>query len=183
MGQLVFQAALGGQTNLVGANTASTYNLNVPAASDTLVARDTTDTLTNKTLTSPTLTTPVLGTPSSGNLSSCTADGTNSVGFKKIPQTGSDKTTSYTLATTDVGKYVGVGASGSITIPDATFANGDVVSIYNTNSSTITITCSITTAYIAGTATDKATMTLAAAGVCTVLFISGTLCVVSGNVT
>lgn len=142
-----------------------------------------TQTLTNKTLTSPTLTTPVLGTPSSGNLSSCTADGTSSVGFKKIPQTGSDKTTSYTLATTDVGKYVGVGASGSITIPDATFANGDVVSIYNTNSSTITITCSITTAYIAGTATDKATMTLAAAGVCTVLFISGTLCVVSGNVT
>lgn len=56
MGQLVFQAALGGQTNLVGANTASTYNLNVPAASDTLVARDTTDTLTNKTLTNPTVT-------------------------------------------------------------------------------------------------------------------------------
>jgi len=56
MGQLVFQATLGGQTNLVGANTASTYNLNVPAASDTLVARDTTDTLTNKTLTNPVVT-------------------------------------------------------------------------------------------------------------------------------
>jgi len=53
MGQLVFQAALGGQVNLVGPNTASTFNLNVPAASDTLVARATTDTLTNKTLTSP----------------------------------------------------------------------------------------------------------------------------------
>lgn len=56
MGQLVFQAALGGQTNLVGANTASTYNLNVPTANDTLVARDTTDTLTNKTLSNPTVT-------------------------------------------------------------------------------------------------------------------------------
>jgi len=53
MGQLVFQASLGGQVNLVGPNTASTFNLNVPAASDTLVARATTDTLTNKTLTSP----------------------------------------------------------------------------------------------------------------------------------
>ena len=169
MGQLVFQATLGGQTNLVGANTASTYNLNVPAASDTIVARDTTDTLTNKTI--------------SGASNTLTVDGTNSVGFKSIPQTGSDKTTSYTLATTDVGKYVGVGSGGSVTIPDATFSNGNAVSIYNATSGTITITCSITTAYIAGTATDKATMTLAAAGVCTVLFISGTLCVVSGNVT
>lgn len=43
-----------------------------PAATDTLVARTSTDTLTNKTLTSPTLTTPVLGTPSSGTLTSCT---------------------------------------------------------------------------------------------------------------
>jgi hypothetical protein len=119
----------------------------------------------------------------SGASNTLTVDGTNPVGFKSIPQTGSDKTTSYTLATTDVGKYVGVGASGSITIPDATFSNGNAVSIYNATSGTITITCSITTAYIAGTATDKATMTLAAAGVCTVLFISGTLCVVSGNVT
>lgn len=56
MGQLVFQATLGGQVNLVGPNTASTFNLNVPAASDTIVARDTTDTLTNKTLTNPTVT-------------------------------------------------------------------------------------------------------------------------------
>ena len=68
-------------------------------------------------------------------------------------------------------------------IPDATFAAGDVITIFNNTASTATITCSITTAYIAGTFTDKATMTLAAAGVATVLFISGTVCVVSGNVT
>jgi hypothetical protein len=67
MGQLVFQAALGGQTNLVGANTASTYSLNVPAASDTLVARDTTDTLTNKTLTNPTVTNYVESVVAIGN--------------------------------------------------------------------------------------------------------------------
>jgi hypothetical protein len=70
--ELVFQATLGGQVNLVGPNTASTFNLNVPAASDTLVARNTTDTLTNKTLTSPTMTAPVLGTPASGTLTNCT---------------------------------------------------------------------------------------------------------------
>ena len=124
-----------------------------------------------------------LGTPSSGTLTNCTADGTNSVGYRNIPQSGSDKTTSYSLATTDVGKFVGVGTSGSITIPNSTFAAGDVVSIFNNTTGNITITCSITTAYIAGTNTDKDTMTLATRGVATILFISGTVCVVSGNVT
>ena len=105
------------------------------------------------------------------------------LGFLNVPQSGSDKTTSYTLATTDIGEFVGVGTGGSITIPDATFSAGDIVSIFNNTSGNITITCTITTAYIAGTNTDKATMTLAARGVATVLFISGTVCVVTGNVT
>jgi len=38
MGQLVFQATLGGQVNLVGPNTASTFNLNVPAISSTIAS-------------------------------------------------------------------------------------------------------------------------------------------------
>jgi hypothetical protein len=123
-----------------------------------------------------------LGTPSSGTLSSCTVDGTNAVGFKNIPQSGSAKTTAYTLATGDVGKFIEVGASGSITIPDSTFAAGDVISIFNNTSGDITITCTITTAYIAGVDTDEAAVDLATRGICTILFISGTVCVISGNV-
>jgi len=72
MGNLVFQATLGGQVNLVGPNTASTFNLNVPAVSSTLATLTGTETFTNKTLTSPTLTTPILGTPASGTLTNCT---------------------------------------------------------------------------------------------------------------
>lgn len=105
------------------------------------------------------------------------------LGFLNVPQSGSDKTTSYTLATSDIGEFVGVGTSGSITIPNSTFSAGDIVSIFNNTSGNITITCSITTAYIAGTNTDKDTMTLATRGVATILFISGTVCVVTGNVT
>jgi hypothetical protein len=130
----------------------------------------------------PTLVTPVLGTPTSGNLSNCTADGTNAVGYRNIPRSGSAKTTSYTLATGDVGEFIEVGSGGSITIPDATFATGDVVSVFNNTSGNITITCTITTAYIAGTDSDKATVTLATRGVATILFISGTVCVINGNV-
>ena len=104
------------------------------------------------------------------------------VGFRNVPQSGSAKTTSYSLATGDVGKFIEVGASGSITIPDATFAAGDVVSIFNNTSGNVTITCTITTAYIAGTDADKATVTLATRGVATILFLSGTVCVINGNV-
>jgi hypothetical protein len=132
--------------------------------------------------TSPSLTTPVLGTPTSGNLSNCTADGTNAVGYRNIPRSGSAKTTSYTLATGDVGEFIEVGTGGSVTIPDATFALGDVVSVFNNTTGNVTITCTITTAYIGGTDADKATVTLATRGIATILFLSGTVCVISGNV-
>jgi hypothetical protein len=132
--------------------------------------------------TSPTLVTPALGTPSQGVLSSCTVDGTNAVGYKAIPQSGSAKTTSYTLAVGDVGEFIQVGASGSIVVPDATFSAGDAVVIFNNTSGAITLTMSITTAYIGGTDTDVATISLATRGICNVLFISGTVCVVTGNV-
>jgi hypothetical protein len=107
---------------------------------------------------------------------------TMTVGFRNVPQSGSDKTASYELAVGDVGKFVGVGASGSITVPNSTFAAGDVVSIFNNTSGNVTLTMSITTAYIAGTDADKDTLTLATRGVATILFISGTVCVVTGNV-
>ena len=107
---------------------------------------------------------------------------TSKIGYLNLPAVGT-KTAPYTLATTDVGKYVQLGASGAITIPDATFAEGDAVSIFNNTSGAITITCTITTAYIAGTDADKATVSLATRGVATILFISSTVCVITGNVT
>jgi hypothetical protein len=88
--------------------------------------------------------------------------------------------TTTTLVVADVGKVVSL--SAGITIPDATFSAGDAISLYNNTSGNLTITCSITTAYIAGTDSDKATMTLATRGVATILFISGTVCVVTGSV-
>ena len=102
--------------------------------------------------------------------------------IRAIPQSGSAKTASYSLATSDVGNFIEVGSGGSITIPDATFSAGDAVSIFNNTTGDVTITCSITTAYIGGADADKATVTLATRGVATILFISGTVCVIAGNV-
>jgi hypothetical protein len=131
---------------------------------------------------SPSLVTPALGTPASGNLTNCTVNGTNTIGYRKIPQSGSEKTTAYTLATTDVGKLIGIGSSGSIVVPNSTFANGDAVSLFNNTAGNVTITLNTTTAYLSGTATAKASVALLARGVATVLFYSGTVCVVSGSV-
>jgi len=105
------------------------------------------------------------------------------LGYLNIPVSS----TTTTVATSDVGKVISL--SAGITIPDNTFSAGDVVSLFNNTSGSLTITCSITTAYIAGTDSDKASVSLATRGVATILFIgtAGTggtsnVCVITGNV-
>ena len=102
--------------------------------------------------------------------------------LRAIPRSGAAKTSSYTLAVTDVGEYIEVGTGGSITVPNSVFSTGDAVVIFNNTTGNITLTLSITTAYQAGTDADKATLALATRGVANILFISGTVCVVTGNV-
>jgi hypothetical protein len=130
---------------------------------------------------SPTLVTPVLGTPSSGNLNSCTADGTNPVGYRNIPNSGA-KTSSYTLVAGDVGKFIELGTGGSVVVPASIFAAGDVISIFNNTSASIACTCSaITDFYKGGTDTDISTFSVTTRGVATILFITATRAVVTGN--
>lgn len=131
----------------------------------------------------PTLVSPVLGTPTSGNLNNCTADGTNAVGFRSIPSAGAERTNSYTLQTSDRAEYVQVGSGGSITVPNSTFAAGDVVVIYNNHTAAITITLSTTNAYVAGTNTNRTSVSLATRGVCNILFVSPTVAILTGNIT
>lgn len=104
------------------------------------------------------------------------------MGFRNIPD-GGPKNTSYTLAVGDVGKYIQIISGGSITVPDGTFANGDAVSLFNNSNGAVTVNCAISTAYIAGTDTDKANVSLATRGVATILFANANVCVITGNVT
>ena len=113
-------------------------------------------------------------------------DGTN-VGLANtvylgIPQSGSDKTTAYTLALADRSQVVAIGGGGSINVPDNVFASGDAVLVFNNTNAASNMTMSITTAYIAGTDADKATISLATRGLATILFVNATTCVVTGNV-
>lgn len=175
-GKAVSATSLSATTVTATTVNGTTFDTNIAAAGVTLagttLAADGTDTNISLTL-----------TPKGSGVVTTAASYSDGAGkLRAIPQSGAAKTASYTLATTDVGEFIEVGASGAIVVPDATFSAGDAVVLFNNTSGNITITLSITTAYLAGTDADKATLALATRGVCTILFISGTVCVVSGNV-
>lgn len=126
--------------------------------------------------------TATLNAPATAGTSTYTLPNTTTtLGFQSIPPVGT-KSGSYTLQTSDVGKYVQVTTGGSITIPTSTFAEGDIISIFNNTTGNITITCSAPTTYAAGINSAKTSLTLSTRGVATILFISSTICVVTGNV-
>ncbi len=102
---------------------------------------------------------------------------------RAIPQSGTAKTANYVLVAGDVGNFIELGANGEIEIPNSVFSAGDAVSVFNNTASSATITCTIATAYKAGTDADQATVTLKTRGIATILFISGTVCAISGNLT
>jgi len=155
-----------GTVTTLGSTSANITTLNTTSGTVTTLA-STSANITTLTGTSATITTILDG---AGNV-------------RKIPSAGSAKTSTYTLAISDVGEFVTVGASGAIDVPNDVFSAGDAVSIFNNTASDITISLTITTAYLSGTDEDKASVTLATRGVATVLFVNPSLCVLAGSLT
>lgn len=103
------------------------------------------------------------------------------LGYLNIPLSGI-KTASYTLVAGDVGKFVELGTSGTIVVPASVFTTGDAISIFNNTSASISCTCSaVTTVYKGGTDADIASFSITTRGVATILFITSTVAVVTGN--
>lgn len=96
------------------------------------------------------------------------------IGYRNIPRS----TTTTTLVVGDVGKCVAV--SAGITVPNATFAAGDAVSIYNDSASAVTITQGASLTLRQAGTTNTGNRTLAARGMCTIWFNSSSEAVISG---
>jgi hypothetical protein len=144
-----------------------------------------TETLTNKTLTSPTLTTPALGTPASGNLSSCTADGTDQVGFKNIPQ--NSQSAAYTLVLADAGKHIfhpsGDANARTYTIPansSVAYPIGTALTFINMTSQVVTIAITTDTMYLSSAGTTGS-RSLAQYGSATAIKMTSTTWLISGS--
>jgi len=186
MGQLVFQAALGGQVNLVGPNTASTFSLNVPAVAGNLVTTGDTGTVTTTMLaattgsgsvvlaTSPTLVTPVLGVASATTVNKVTltapatgstltvADGKTLTASNSITLAGTDSTTmTFPPASASVG-YLNVPINSQSAAYTTVLADSGKAIFHpstDANARTFTIDSNANVAYALGTVLTFINMT------------------------
>ena len=186
MGQLVFQAALGGQVNLVGPNTASTFNINVPAVAGNMVTTGDTGTVTTTMLaattgsgsvvlaTSPTLVTPVLGVASATTVNKVTltapatgstltvADGKTLTASNSITLAGTDATTmTFPPASASVG-YLNIPVNSQSAAYTTVLADSGKAIFHpstDANARTFTIDSNANVAYAVGTAITFINMT------------------------
>jgi len=136
--------------------------------------------------TSPSLVTPVLGTPTSGNLSNCTADGTNLVGYRNVPQ--NSQSAAYPLVAADAGKHIlhpsADTTARTFTIPansSVPYPLGTALTFVNQNGAgVVTIAITDDTMRLAGAGTTGS-RTLAANGIATALKITNTEWIISGT--
>lgn len=127
-----------------------------------------------------------LGTPSSGTLSSCTVDGTDSVGFRNAPI--NSQSAAYTAVLTDSGKTILHPSADTtarvFTIPansSVAYALGTVLTFVNQNGAgTVTIAITTDTMRLAGTGTTGS-RTLAANGIASCIKLTSTEWIIGGT--
>ena len=104
--------------------------------------------------------------------------------LRDIPLSGSIKSDAYTLAVGDAGNHVVFNSANvNFTVPASTFGTGDIVSVISTNGATATVSSAITNMFVAEGASATATATIGANGVASILFLSASYAVLTGNVT
>jgi len=107
----------------------------------------------------------------------------NDGNLRDIPKSGDIKSADYTLAIGDVGNHIVFNSANvNFTVPASTFDEGDIVSIISTNGATGTVSSAITNMFVAEGASATATATIGANGVASILFLSASYAILTGNV-
>jgi hypothetical protein len=109
-----------------------------------------------------------------GTVSGPILEGANQLGYRRLPAAS---VTSGTFTAQDAQKLIQ--ATAGVTAPNGVMTPGDVVTVYNTTAAPITITAAVATLTLAGVGTTG-NRTLAAKGICEILFLSATSAVISG---
>lgn len=127
-----------------------------------------------------------LGTPSSGTLTNCTADGTNGVGFKNIPQ--NSKSAAYTTVLGDAGWHIyhpsadttartwTIDSNANVAYPIGTA----ITFVNDTSAGVITIAITSDTLVLAGTG-STGSRALAANGIATAIKVTSTRWQINGT--
>jgi hypothetical protein len=127
----------------------------------------------------------ILGTPASGNLSTCTADGTDQVGFKNIPQ--NSQSADYTCVLADAGKHIfhpsADANARTFTIPansSVAYPIGTAITFVNMTAAVVTIAITTDTMYLSSAGTTGS-RSLAQYGSATALKLTTTTWLISGS--
>jgi len=175
MGQLTFQATLGGSINLAGPNTASTTTVTLPSADGSSG---------QPLVTNGSGTLSFSGTPTL-NLSSSTVDGTNAVGFLNIPQ--NSQSAAYTLVLADAGKHIFHPSTDAnartFTIPansSVAYPIGTAITFINMTAAVVTIAITTDTMYLSAAGTTGS-RSLAQYGSATAIKMTSTTWLISGS--
>jgi hypothetical protein len=106
----------------------------------------------------------------------------DAVGYKGLPQ--NSQVSAYTLALSDMGKHISI-TTGGVVIPanaSVAFPIGATIVVFNNSGSSQTISITTDTLRLAGTATTGS-RTLAQYGLATLVKVTSTVWVATGNVT
>lgn len=113
-----------GTTTTLDVNSTASRTISLPDATDTLVGKATTDTLTNKTLTTPTLTSPVINTGVSGTAildeDNMASDSATQLATQQSIKAYVDSQTGSAGKPGLFGTFKGDGSDGSVTVSGAT---------------------------------------------------------------
>jgi hypothetical protein len=188
LGDLIYGSGTNTNARLAG-NTTSTKNFLVQTGTGTVSAAPSWGTISAADV--PTLNQNTTGsagsvanalTAGTGLTASSTYNGSAAITFNATGTTINSQTSGYTLVASDAGKTISI-TTGGVTVPNSILSAGNIITIYNNSSSSQTITqgTGVTLQWAGQASSTTGNRTLGLYGICSILFITSSLAVITGS--